>query len=233
MKRFAAQASLWLGIKKQSRALLSLFFLLGRDIQSPYNPVVTDARLTTHNLPKTQNIVNYAMPLPPPPPSDRRFISFLTEEGQRAVREQSGQLYELIVQSLLEANPDCFDSREEIEEVLPLFLWPPSPIESICDDFPHIPIFPTHIRLSEHHEVIVVVCDPQEYLKLLYQRTRIKAHFKKVWGGDSNSMTKLRDMLIADGSTSAIFEKVICESIVVMENNPPLTQTERPWWKFW
>ena len=59
------------------------------------------------------------MPLPPPPPRDRRFIIFLTEEGERAIRAGSGPLYDLMIEVLMELNPQCFSSREEVEEVLP------------------------------------------------------------------------------------------------------------------
>ncbi|MCH7849008.1 MAG: hypothetical protein IIB53_11660 [Planctomycetes bacterium] len=154
----------------------------------------------------------------------------LTEEGQRAVRDRSGPLYELIVRLLLKENPGCFGSREEVEEVLPSFLWPPSPPEKICDDFPHIPKFPSDYRVDGRH-VKVLVSDPSEYFNLLCLRTSIKAALNKNWGYEG--MMQLRAKLIAEGGTSAQFEQMIHEQVEHMENESLSPETDRPWWKLW
>ncbi len=165
------------------------------------------------------------MPLPPAPPPDRRFMCFLTEEGERAVRARSGPLYELMIRGLLEENPECFSSRREVEEVLPLFLWPPSPPENLCLDFPHVPTFPTGYRVNGRH-VQVVITNASTYLNMLYLRTSIKAAFIEQWGFDG--LIHAREQFISEGDSAEQFEQMIHEKVRQMEDQSQPPASDEP-----
>jgi len=132
----------------------------------------------------------------------------------------------MLVRVLYEQNAEHFENKQEVEHVLQRYIWPPRDVRELCLDFPHIPVFPTHLKVGGR-PVEVLLSDPIHYMEALMTRTAIKAGFTK-WFGGLNELDDLEKQFIAEGGTPEGFNKSILDQL---EFN--VTPKRKPWWKFW
>jgi len=159
-------------------------------------PFKKQPEIPTFQAPRIEGVT-----LPPPPPG--RIFQFLTPIAQDAAQRRHGALYDLLVDTVFEMNPGCFQGKGAVQLLLHKMLWPPRSLEDLFLDFPHIPHIATHLRLSPDGDWIEVFeSNPQRYLQIAGIRACSKRAFVEQFG-DVDRFRQIKRQCVASGEGTA------------------------------
>jgi hypothetical protein len=148
-----------------------------------------------------------------PPPNEPHFVQMLTKEAQKAVSKRSGEAYQDLVKEIKRLNQDCFESEQEVEAFLQLYIWPPIKIEGIYYGFPHgphIPKFPSVINV--HGKSFQVLITDSCMLEEMATRASARIGFVDSFGS-IEELNELKNQYIAEGNSSETFERKVLSVI--------------------
>jgi hypothetical protein len=162
-----------------------------------------------------------AMNIPKPPPLEIRGMQFLNRTGEHAVRDHAGEIYDCLVNTLQQSNPNCFDNDEEVGEYLGRYLWPPIQPEAIVQDFPHLPNFPPCLSVNGR-SVQVLITDAIQLASVLRLRLALKSGFMDTYGGLAR-MSGERRRIAEEGHPPEEFDRMVANALA------DINRTVDPW----